>query len=83
MRAVLQPLARAVRSFRLGMEAQGNEACVALVDALLAALAEPGRAPLADQLAPLLPELLAAQARGDCLRVADLLEHELRPRLAR
>ena len=47
------------------------------------AFAQPARAesPLADQLAPLLPEILAAQARGDCLRVADLLEHELRPRL--
>lgn len=81
MRALLQPLERAARSFRLGMEAQGNEACVALIDALLAEIARPDQAHLAVALAPLLPEVVAAQGRGDFLRVADLLEHELRPRL--
>ena len=82
MNDALLPLQRAARSFRLGMEAQGNAAFVAFVDALLPELARPARAALAAALAPLLPEVVAAQKRGDFLRVADLLEHELRPCLA-
>jgi hypothetical protein len=70
------PLAKAVRAFRLGMEAEGNEALVVLIDALAADLSKALVAP--DQGLPgLLEEILAAQARGDFLCVADLLEHEL------
>jgi hypothetical protein len=79
--AALAPLQAAARAFRLGMEAQGQEAFVAFVDALQAELALPRGAAVAPRLQPLLPELLAAQERGDFLRVADLLEHELRPLL--
>ena len=73
---------RAARAFRLGMEAQGNEAFVAFVDALSTELANPARADAAAAIAPLLPEIIEAQRRGDFLRVADLLLHELAPRLS-
>ncbi|MEW6072268.1 MAG: hypothetical protein AB1726_06670 [Planctomycetota bacterium] len=69
----------AARSFRLGMDAQGNEAFVAFVDAVQPALA--ASPTLAAAVSPLLGPLLAAQERADTLRMADLLEFEIRPRL--
>ncbi len=74
------PLAKAVRAFRLGMEAEGNEALIALIDALAADLSKALAAP-DHELAGLLERILAAQARGDFLCVADLLEHELARRV--
>ena len=66
----------------LELKAQGNEAFVAFVDALSTELANPARADAAAAIAPLLPEIIEAQRRGDFLRVADLLLHELAPRLS-
>lgn len=74
--AGLAALRATASSLRLGMEAQGNAAFVQLVDWLCA-----GGGALARPLEPLLAEIVSAQERGDTLRVADLLEHELRPRL--
>lgn len=72
----LAALRATATSLRLGMEAQGNEAFVHLVDWLCAC---DGR--LTSSLEPVLAQIVAAQERGDYLRVADLLEHELQPRL--
>lgn len=69
----------AARDFRLGMEAAGNECFVSFVDALMVVLADPG--PEDEALAVWLPEIVAAQERGDFLRVADVLEYEVRGRL--
>jgi len=69
-------------SLRLGMDAQGNAAFVGLVDWLVAdASSEPAAAARLPQLEPVLAEIVAAQERGDTLRVADVLEFVLQPRL--
>lgn len=80
-RDCLQSLRSAAVAFRLGMEAQGNEAFVGFVDRLAPLLADPERAQAAGEIGPFLPEIVAAQQRGDFLRVADLLEYEVGPRL--
>ena len=69
-----------VRHFRLGMEAAGNESFVGFVDALMGVLANPK--PEDEALAAWFPEIVSAQERGDFLRVADLLEFEVRRFLA-
>lgn len=71
---------QAARSFRLGEEAAGSGTLVRLVDAVgrLAARGDP-RVPT---LVPVLEELLAAQRRGDFLRVADVLDFVLAEALA-
>ena len=72
-------LIRAVASsLRLGMDAQGNEAFVQLVDWLGS---HPSSGTLMPRIEPVLAEIVAAQERGDTLRLADLLEFELQPRL--
>jgi len=68
-------LRRATRSFRLGMDAQGNEAFVGFVDALETLLNQPGQDERVAAISPHLSPLIEAQQRGDTLRVADLLEH--------
>jgi hypothetical protein len=74
-------LATAVRAFRLGMDGDGNDALVQFIDALSRALVQGTlRVPEAELL-PLLALALQAQQRGDLLRVADLLEFEIGPRL--
>jgi len=65
-------------SLRLGMDAQGNEAFVGLVDWLVS---QPSAGAWLPALEPVLGRIVAAQERGDTLRVADLLEFELQPRL--
>lgn len=76
-----QALRSAAASFRLGMEAQANEAFVAFIDALSTLFGTPEHQRLASELNELLGHILAAQQRGDPLSVADLLEYELAPRL--
>jgi hypothetical protein len=70
----------AAASHRLGMSAQGGAELAALVDELVAHLAE--RPALAVALSPLLARVLAAQEHGDPIGLADALEHELAPALA-
>ena len=74
-------LQAAADSLRLGMEAQAGEALAAFTGWLLECFARPEHAALSEELGPLIGELLDAQQRRDLLRVADLLEFELRPRL--
>jgi len=81
----------AVRAFRVGMEAQGNDHLIAFVnhlaEVLSAARHKPpdgaGKEHLPPQaeILPFLETALAAQERGDFLFVADLLEYEIAPRL--
>ncbi len=68
------PLASA-RAFRLGHEAEGNRHLADLTTSLAASASHPVIA----EIAPVLAEALAAQRRGDTLRVADLLEFLLAP----
>ena len=66
----------AAYAFRLGMEAQGSEGLIVLIDALPAYLeAMPGD--VSARLNQLLATMLAAQSRKDYLYLADLLVHEL------
>lgn len=71
-------LRASVIAFRLGMSARANQELVGVVDELAAAMAEDTAVSL--ELAPILGELVAAQERGDGLRVADLLQYEVAPR---
>jgi len=71
-----------VVAFRFGMEAQGDEGLVAIIDSLPLLIAD------SKELDPeLLNEVLAgillAQSRKDFLYLADLLENELLPLLRR
>ena len=71
-------LLRTARMFRLGMEAEGNQALLRVVDGLeeLFARVEPD---LGVHLRAVVAEIVAAQERGDLLRLADLAEFELLP----
>lgn len=83
MSAALRPaLEEAAVAFRVGMAARGHDAFVVFVDALQAELTARGSDEIANELLPFLGEVLAAQQRGDLLRVADLLEVEVAPRAA-
>jgi len=66
--------------FRLGMEGAANDMLVTLIDGLTELLRDvaPERA---DEIGHLLSDAVRAQERGDVLRVADLVEFELLPRL--
>lgn len=72
---VLELIAAAASSWRLGMEAQASALLVRLVDALVAGTA--GALPARAE--PVLAALVAAQLRGDAIGLADGLEHELLP----
>lgn len=63
-------------AFRFGMEAQGSEGLIALIDALPSFVGQfsPEEAGRLNQL---LATMLAAQGRKDYGYLADLLEHEL------
>ena len=65
-------------SLRLGMDAQGHEGFVGLVDWLAR---DPAAGALLPRLEPLLGEIVRAQERGDTLGLADLLEFRLQPLL--
>ncbi len=73
-------LRSASRAFRMGMEAQGTLRLKQFLDRTLAG-AEGGAIRSDATVMPLLQEILGAQMRGDHLRIADLLEYELLPRL--
>ncbi|MCG8558039.1 MAG: hypothetical protein MJD61_22545 [Proteobacteria bacterium] len=72
----------AVTSLRLGMHGSGSAALARLVDQLAGRFAQRGKAAFQPELLGLLRALLEAQQAADYLRLADLLEHELMPRLA-
>jgi hypothetical protein len=66
----------AIDSFRLGMDAQGSNALLRFID-LLGILLQANPSVLGPAESMLLNTLLAAQARGDHLYIADLLQYEL------
>lgn len=74
-------LLRAARMFRLGMEAEGSDCLLRIGDALEAWMttAEPDDE---RHVQAVLADLVAAQERGDALRIADLAEYELLPRVS-
>ena len=74
-------LMRSATLLRLGMDARANELVVRAVDGL-AEIVPLFDEDLAQALGHLLNELVAAQERGDTLRVADLFEFELAPAFA-
>ena len=65
----------AIRSFRLGLEAQANSDLVKLID-VLAPYMEANATKMGKVEVELLNEIFAAQSRGDVLYLADLLEYE-------
>ena len=67
--------------FRLGMLAQANDSLVTIVDGLSELFSDASFA-CASEIGPLLHEVVQAQERGDVIRLADLLEFELLPRVA-
>lgn len=77
--ACARALLAAAASWRLGMDGQAGAALAAFAD-LVAPLLAADRA-LAAALDPGLAALVAAQERGDPIGAADLVEHELLPRL--
>jgi hypothetical protein len=72
---------RTVSSFRVGMTGRGNDALVSFVTLLQARLDAAGSDEKAHPFLPHLGEIIAAQERGDWLKIADLLEFELLPLL--
>lgn len=74
-------LCAAAQAFRLAREAEGADALVRALDALVACFASLPAARGAP-LAAALELALAAQARGDWIALADELEHVLAPALA-
>ncbi len=72
-------LMRTVASFRVGMSARGNDALASFVTLLQAELDSQGTDSGAHPFLEHLKEIVAAQERGDYLRVADLLEYEVLP----
>jgi hypothetical protein len=79
--ALLGAFREAVRGFRVGSDAEAHRAFVRVVDLLVARLSRADGALLAEQVAPALERAMAAQAREDTLELADVLEHEILPRL--
>jgi len=77
---LLGELQASIESFRLGMNAQANSSFVRFIDALSAWFDERGED---EEIAGLLPAILACQERGDVLAVADLLEHGVGGRILR
>jgi len=76
----LHSLALAVRALRLGRQAEAAERVIAMVDALSRHLSLQAVDRI-DDLGEILADVVAAQERGDPLRVADLLEYEIGPRI--
>ena len=73
-------LKSAARLFRLGMEGQASENLVKFIDAFMPTLVGAAQEQIG-QFSSLLNEIITAQARKDYLRVADLLEYEILPRI--
>lgn len=74
----LQLALSTAESYRLGMEAQGSEGLVALIDALSFLLQN---SPKVDsvRLGQVLTAMFEAQARRDYLYLVDLLQYEMLP----
>ena len=72
-------LLAAVSAFRVGRTAEGSTALIQVIDLMSQALQALQDEQLAEFVLPHLQEILAAQERGDVLRIADLLEFELLP----
>lgn len=76
----LQIALSTVESYRRGMEAQGSESLVALIDVLSALLQSFGSID-SGAFSQVLTAMFAAQERKDCLYLADLLQYEMLPLL--
>lgn len=76
--AALEPTCRA---FRLGMEGEGSEHLVSLIDSISVLMANASQDAIM-QLSSLLTETLGAIERKDYLWAADMLEYEIAPLLA-
>lgn len=76
----LQIAQKAVESYRCGMEAQGSECLVALID-VLSAMLQKSESPDSGALSQVLAAMFAAQERKDYLYLADLLQYEMVPLL--
>jgi len=72
----VEALKTTATSFRLGMEGQGSENLIKLID-LLTPLVQDSDSPHREQMNTVLAELFAAQSRKDYIYVADLLEYQL------
>ena len=71
---------QSARAFRMGMESYANELLTKFFDQLPLLLKDKEPALILD-LTPWLKEMVAAQEHADNLRIADLLEYEIGPRL--
>ncbi len=71
----------AARALRLGLCADGNQRVLTLVTELGHYFATEEGMARGVGIAPVLPAIIASQERGDDIAVADLIEHELAPRL--
>lgn len=76
----IDALTSAASLFRLGMEGQASENMVKFIDTFLPELGGKPPEQIA-QLTLLLNDIMTAQSRKDYLRVADLLEYELLPKI--
>ncbi len=74
-----ETLLAAVSAFRMGRSAEGNSALIEFIDLMQQALTALGDEELAAFVLPYVQEIVAAQERGDVLRIADLLEFDLLP----
>ncbi len=79
--ALSERLQQAVVLLRVGQEGAGGEAMADFTDQLWAALSSGAFIIAPHLLEAILPQVIAAQQRGDWLWVADLLEYELGPLL--
>ena len=75
MKEILDGIGRAVRGYRLGMEGEGSRAMVEVIDGIMKNV-ESGALKSQD-LVSQLQRVMQAQARGDYLYVADVLEYEI------
>jgi hypothetical protein len=73
---------RVANSFRIGCDAQGNEAFVVLIDEIASLFERELPPERAERITSLFPAIIAAQTRGDTITVADLLEYEIGPLIA-
>ena len=76
MNSIQKSVEEAVKSFRMGIIAQGSVALTLIVDAIIP-LMEESASNITELDILIIKELLAAQERGDFNFVADILEYEL------
>ena len=75
-------LQQTCRAFRLGLEGEGSEHLVSLIDSISVLMTKASEDGLM-QLSSLLTETLGAIERKDYLWAADMLEYEIAPLLAK